>query len=396
MSIYATEYKEGVGFSIDTTTHYGKQILFLGVSLFVAFMILIIDSIFYSNFAWIFYIVILLSLVAVLLFGKTVHGGTSWFELGPIRIQPAEFGKFAASIALAKYLSIRNVKFENWRSFILAGVIILIPMILIFLQHDTGSMLVFCSFLFVFYREGLPAWIVWGLISMIVLGIFSLVFPKFVLIGILTVLAAIIIWMVRSHKVAIGIVVAILFVLSGYIFTVDFLVSKLEKHQRDRIRVIYSQDPISELEMKTIAYNLYQSKIAIGAGGIAGRGYLNGLQTKGNFVPEMNTDFIFSTFAEEWGFIGSTILILLYLFLMIRLILRAEQQRSSFSRIYGYGVVSIFFFHFMINIGMTIGLLPVIGIPLPYISYGGSSLLAFTILLFVFLKIDTDRQSILR
>ncbi len=395
LSIYATEYRDNTSFHINTTTNYGKQIIWLCISLFVGFIILIIDSKFYSNFAWGFYVIIILLLISVLFLGKTVNGANAWFEIGGMRLQPAEFGKFAACIALAKYLGSIDVKFDKIRTRIIACLIMVVPMMLIFAQHDVGSMLVFTAFIFVFYREGLPAWVLFGGIVLLLICVLSLVINKWYLIGSMAIIACILVFLVRKQLLEIAIVAGGLVAISGIVFGVDFFVNNvLEEHQRNRINVILGK--VSERDEKTIAYNLYQSKIAIGSGGLNGRGYLQGLQTKGNFVPEMSTDFIFCSFAEEHGFIGSTLLIILYLFFFIRIMLRAEEQRSTFGRVYAYGVASIFFFHFMVNMGMTIGLLPVIGIPLPFISYGGSSLLAFTILYFIYLKIDTDRSSILR
>jgi rod shape determining protein RodA len=395
MSIYATEYRDNTAFHISTATNYGKQIIFLGISLMVGFIILIIDSKFYSNFAWGFYGFIILMLVAVLFLGKTVNGANAWFEFGAIRLQPAEFGKFAACIALAKYLGSIDVKFEKMRTRLISGLIMLVPMVLIFAQHDVGSMLVFTAFIFVFYREGMPSWVLFGGIALILICVLSLVINKWYLIGAMALVACGFIFLVRKQLLEVLLVCGVLVALSGIVFGVDFFVNKvLEEHQRNRINVILGK--VSERDEKTIAYNLYQSKIAIGSGGLTGRGYLQGLQTKGNFVPEMSTDFIFCSFAEEHGFLGCTLLIIFYLFFFLRIMLRAEEQRSTFGRVYAYGVASIFFFHFMVNMGMTIGLFPVIGIPLPFISYGGSSLLAFTILYFIYLKIDTDRTSILR
>lgn len=398
LTIYSTEYKLGTSFTFSPSSNYGKQIIFLGVSLFVAMIILIIDAKFYANFAWIIYFIVILLLIAVLIFGKSVKGANSWFDLGGgLRFQPAEFGKLAACIALAKYLGTIDVKFSQWKTKLISMAIIFAPMILILAQNDTGSALVFFCFVFVLYREGLPEWVFWGGLVLIVISVLALLVNKYILIGSLLLLT-ILFWILFRKQITrslIAYTLGIFLFLSSAVMGIDFFVNHvLQAHQRNRINVILGK--VEESDMKTIAYNLYQSKIAIGAGGLLGRGYLQGVQTRGNFVPEMSTDFIFSSFGEEWGFVGSLVLIGLYLLLFLRILKRSEEQRSIFGRVYGYGVASIFFFHFMVNIGMTIGLLPVIGIPLPFISYGGSSLLAFTILYFIFIKIDSEKHTILR
>jgi rod shape determining protein RodA len=328
----------------------------------------------------------------VLIIGRNVGGNQAWIPIGSFRLQPSEFAKFATCLLLARYLSSGTIKVQEIRTQLVAALIILLPTVLILLQPDAGSALTFSSLILLLYREGLSGYflVIEGL--SILLFILTVLYNKYIVLAGIIVVAGIIFYYYRKSKKMItvtgfGVLFSILF-----IFSVDYAYNQILKpHQRNRIDLILGKvdDP------RGIGYNLNQSKIAIGSGGIWGKGYLQGTQTKYNFVPEQSTDFIFCTIGEEWGFIGCLFVIGLYLFLLIRIINIAERQRSSFARIYGYGVASILFFHIFINIGMTIGLIPVIGIPLPFLSYGGSSLWSFTILLFILLKFDSNRMGII-
>jgi rod shape determining protein RodA len=377
---------------LDLNTNYGKQFLFIIVAVILGAVILLLDNKFFNAFSPIFYGITLILLVVVLFVGRNVGGNQAWIPIGSFRLQPSEFAKFSTCLLLAKYLSSTNLKMQDIQTMIVSGLILLIPMALIMLQPDTGSALTFTSLIFVLYREGLSGYFLIIGALCIAFFVLTLLFNKFVLIGILILIAALIIYSNKKNRafitvIGIGTIMSIIFILS-----VDFAYENiLQSHQRNRIDVILGKinDPRGE------GYNLNQSKIAIGSGGLWGKGYLQGTQTKYDFVPEQSTDFIFCTVGEEWGFAGSFVVIALYVTLLIRIINLAERQRASFTRIYGYGVASILFFHFFINIGMTIGLVPVIGIPLPFISYGGSSLISFTILLFILLRLDSNRMGVI-
>jgi len=373
---------------IDLETQYGKQFIFIISAVILGGVILLLDSRFFISIAPVFYVVTVLLLMVVLVVGRNVGGNQAWIPLGSFKLQPSEFAKFSTCLLLARYLSGINIRITELKSFFIAAGIIALPMLLIMLQPDTGSTLVFCSLIFVLYREGLSPYflIVAGLA--IVLFICALLFNQLLVIAILVALtvAAIFLFRLRRETVVgliIGVVVAI-----GFIFSVNFIYKNvLQAHQKSRIDELLG---ISS-DIRGVGYNVNQSKIAIGSGKLWGKGYLNGTQTKYSFVPEQSTDFIFCTVGEEWGFAGSVVVIGLFMFLLLRIIMMAERQRSPFSRVYGYGVASIIFFHVVINIGMTIGVVPVIGIPLPFISYGGSSLWSFTILLFILIKLDSNR-----
>jgi rod shape determining protein RodA len=335
----------------------------------------------------------LLTLVAVIFFGAVIKGSHSWFKIGEFAIQPAEFAKFATNMALAKYLSTLDIRMQNTRTKIIAGVIMIAPVVLILLQNETGTALVYTSFIFVLYREGLSGNVLLLGFAAAVLFILALLVSKSVLIGIIAGIALIFFFLVRKNKKNVFIILSGVAVAFVIIFSVDHVYHHvLQEHQRTRIDVLLGKS----IDLKGAGYNVNQSKIAIGSGGGFGKGYLQGTQTKYEFVPEQSTDFIFCTVGEEWGFFGSVVVIGLFMVLLARIIYVAERQRSQYSRIYGYGVACILFFHVMVNIGMTIGLAPVIGIPLPFFSYGGSSLWSFTILLFIFVKLDAYRLQILR
>jgi len=390
--IYSAVYDENHSSIFDMSQRYGKQLLWIILSLFLGAVILLIDAKFFNVFAYPIYTFVMLMLVGVLLFGSTIAGSKSWFQIGGFAIQPAEFAKFATALALASYLGKLNRDLSLWKTRLTAFAIIGLPAVLILAQYDTGSALVFTVFILVLYREGMSgALMVIGGIAAF-LFVLTLYFGQWYVIGGLAVLFGISLLMIRRNRSNITKMLAILVVGVAFVFSVDYAFEKiLEPHQRTRINVLLGL----EKDLMGAGYNVNQSKIAIGSGGFSGKGFLQGTQTKYNFVPEQSTDFIFCTVGEEWGFMGTTAVILLYLLLLSRLIILAERQRSAFSRIYGYGIASVLFFHFAINIGMTIGLVPVIGIPLPFISYGGSSLWAFSIMFFVFLKQDANRLNIL-
>lgn len=443
INIYAAVFNEEHSSILDMNERYGKQLIWIIAAFVLAGALILIDSKFYVSFAFPIYIVTILMLVAVLLIGSEVKGAKSWFQIGGFAFQPAEVSKLATALALAKFTSSYNFKIEKMQSIMAIGAILAIPVALIFLQNDTGSALVFAVFSLVLYREGLSGVILFlGLLAAVVfiltlilhplvticivtgaaIVIYYFMHPKFVLalkaIGISAsifmafwlsntllklnintnqiilvsaVIASIIfaVYALRQRLHQLLLVIGIYLALVCMTFSVDYVFNNiLEPHQRARIEELLGikSDPLG------VGYNVNQSKIAIGSGGLYGKGFLNGTQTKFNFVPEQSTDFIFCTVGEEWGFIGTTTVILLFLGLLFRLIFLAERQRSVFSRVYGYSVACILFFHLTINVGMTIGLAPVIGIPLPFFSYGGSSLWSFTILLFVFLRLDASRM----
>jgi rod shape determining protein RodA len=388
VNIYSAIYDESHQSIFDTSQRYGKQLIWIIASLVLAFAILLIDAKLFSVFSYFIYIVGIVVLLGVLVLGTRVAGSQSWFHIGGFALQPSEFAKFATALALAKFLSGLNVNLRRFSTIMQAGLLIVIPALIILLQPDTGSALVFGSFLLVLYREGLSAkFLLFGVMA-VILFIATLLLNKFLVIAILLSILFLYYLKVRKIKKSFLAIFLVFIVSSFYIYSVDYAFENiLEPHQKKRINVLIGKDS----DPQGAGYNVNQSKIAIGSGGLSGKGFLKGTQTKFNFVPEQSTDFIFCTVGEEWGLLGSSAVIFLYLTLIIRIIILAERQRSPFSRIYGYGVASILFFHFLVNIGMTIGLAPVIGIPLPFLSYGGSSLWAFTICLFIFVRQDASR-----
>jgi rod shape determining protein RodA len=330
--------------------------------------------------------------VAVLFLGRDVAGSKSWFRFGDFGVQPAEFAKFATNMALAKYLSTLGVRFQDNKTKMICIGIILLPLLLILLENETGVALVFFAFAIVLYREGLSGTLfLFGFLAA-TLFILTLLVQKNILLICLAVVAGLILLIARNRKMVLP-VLAGLAASAAVIFSVDYVFNHvLEPHQKKRIEVLLGKDT----DLKGAGYNVNQSLIAIGSGGLSGKGFLHGTQTKFDFVPEQSTDFIFCTVGEEWGFLGSVVVIGLFLVLLMRIVFIAERQKSQYTRIYAYGVASIIFFHMMVNIGMTIGLMPVIGIPLPFFSYGGSSLWSFTVLLFILIKLDSYRFYILR
>jgi rod shape determining protein RodA len=392
-NIYAAVYNEEYKSIFDTSQSYGMQLVWIGTSLMIAFAILVIDGEFFPKFAWVLYAAFILLLIVVIFAGKEVKGSKSWIELGSFRIQPAEFAKFATNLALAKYLSNINIKFEKLNTKLIAAAIFAVPALIIIAQNETGSALVYGSFILVLYREGLSGNILIMGVAMVIFFIAALLMDELVLVTLMGIIAAGSFFFVRFKMRNIMVVLGILLASVAFVHSVDYTFTNiLEPHQKKRINVLLGK----EVDPKGAGYNVNQSMIAIGSGGILGKGYLNGTQTKYNYVPEQSTDFIFCTVGEEWGFLGSLTVMGLFIFLLLRLIYLAERQRSTFSRIYGYGLASIIFIHLAINIGMTIGLAPVVGIPLPFFSYGGSSLWSFTVLTFIFVRLDAYRFEILR
>lgn len=391
-TIYAAAFNENNPSVFDMSQHYGKQVLFLGVSIIMGFVIMLIDAKFFNAFAYVIYGLSIFMLIFVLVAGTTIAGSRSWIQLGGFSFQPSEFAKFGTALAVAHYLGDINTDFSKRKTQMIAYAMVLLPIMLILAQGDAGSALVFLVFILVFYREGMSGKILIIGFTAVALFLLTLYFSKwYILIGLLVVFVGLLFLIERTKK-NIWKLIAVLIVSSVFVFSVDFFFYKvLKQHQRTRINIILGV----EKDIYGVGYNLHQSKIAIGSGGFAGKGYMQGTMTKYDFVPEQHTDFIFCTIGEEFGFVGSFVLLSLYLAFLIRIILLAERQRSPFSRIYGYAIASIIFFHLMVNIGMTIGLMPVIGIPLPFLSYGGSSLLMFSMMFFVFLKQDANRMNIL-
>ena len=445
ISIYAAVYDESHSSILDFSQRYGKQLVWITVAFIFGFSILLIDSKFFTFFAIPIYILMMLSLLAVLKLGVEVNGARSWFQVGSLRIQPAEFAKIATCLMVAKVMSKQGFKIMKPLNLLLVGTILAIPALLIIIQNDTGSALVYASFIMVMYREGLAQSIPIMLGILVFVFVFTLLYSSTAIIAIIicgaivaimyyrqnltetitTVLIigalfagiygtiyalgldidssvsllvtyliatiAAIVYYKRKHIKKIIPILLLSWATIGCSYGVNFAFSHLKEHQQMRIKVTLG----IESDPSGYGYNVNQSQIAIGSGGFSGKGFLQGTQTKYNFVPEQDTDFIFCTVGEEWGFIGSSLVIILIVALIIRIIVLAERQRSAFSRIYGLGVAGILLFHLIINIGMVIGLTPVIGIPLPFFSYGGSSLWTFTILIFIFLKLDSNRMQAL-
>jgi rod shape determining protein RodA len=377
---------------LDFKTDYSKQFWYIIVAIVVAIVVLLLESRFITALAPAFYGVTIFLLMLVLVIGRNIGGNQAWISLGGgVRLQPSEFAKFTTCLLLARYLSSVNVRITELRSFFVALAIIGVPMVLILIQPDMGSTLVFYAFIFVLYREGLsPNFLIISALF-IILFLTSILFPPLYVVGVIAAIALLLVLLFRKNKRFVMTMIAGLAICIVFVFSVKFIYNHvLQPHQKVRIDIVLGikNDPRGQ------GYNVSQSKIAIGSGKLWGKGYLHGTQTKYSFVPAQSTDFIFCTVGEEWGFAGSLVVLGLYTFLILRLIFLAERQRSPFSRIYGYGAASIIFFHVMINIATTIGLAPVIGIPLPMISYGGSSLISFTLLIFVLVKLDSNRMGI--
>lgn len=394
ISIYAAVY-DGEHSSIwDFSCRYGKQMIWIAASLVIALFVLVTDPKFFSQTSYLAYAVCIIMLMIVLVVGSTTKGARSWLGIGDFGIQPSEFAKIGTALALAKFLSAINVDMNNWQTKLTAIGIVFLPMTMVLLQNDTGSALVFLSFIFVLFREGLSSYVLILGAGAIVLFVLALLLNPYILIISLAIIALISYFIIhrRNRKAKFIYFFGIFVFCSLVVLGVEFGYNEvLESHQKDRIEVLLGK----KQDYKGVGYNVNQSKIAIGSGGMFGKGFLQGTQTKFNFVPEQDTDFIFCTIGEEWGFVGSAIIVFMFVWLCVKIIKVAERQRSNFARIYGYGIAGIIFFHFFVNIGMTIGLLPVIGIPLPFISYGGSSLWSFTLMLFIFIRQDASRGELM-
>ncbi len=395
LNIYAAIYDASLDLSIfDNSLNSSRQLYFIGGSVVLITLVLVMDFRFYETFAYFIYGGVVMILIFVLLFGTEVAGSQSWFQLGPFRFQPSEFAKFATALAVAKMISTTGFRMDNLKNQLGLFALIGVPAVLIILQGDTGTAMVFSAFMLVFYREGMsPFLLILGVIMGFLFVVTLLVENQiylYIAIGIIAVVAILLTKKRTFRKIAL--IVAGAVIVAGFITSVDYIISDILKpHQQNRIKALINP----EADPKGAGWNVIQSKIAIGSGGFSGKGFLEGTQTKYDFVPEQSTDFIFCTIGEEHGWIGSLILIGLFVGLLLRVIFLAERQKSRFARVYGYGLACILFFHFAVNIGMTIGLFPVVGIPLPFFSYGGSSLFAFTILLFIFLKLDAHRMQVL-
>ena len=396
INIYSTSVGEASTSIFDFSTLYGKQLFFIGLAALGIIFVLFVESQFFERFASIFYIVSIVLLLGLFVFGKTIAGATSWYNLGFFNLQPSEFAKVATALALAKFLSDIQTDIRTGRHQIYAVAIILLPALLILPQPDPGSSLIYFSLFFVLFREGFPIYYLGILIFAVVLFATTLMFGTvWVAIGLIILTLLIYTFKKASVKIPMLPVLGVVAVSILFSLSVNFVFENVfEQRHRDRFALWLSlekdEEKLDEIR-KTIGYNTYQSEKAIESGGFIGKGFLEGTRTKGDFVPEQHTDYIFSSVGEEWGFLGTSTVILLFSLFFLRLIYIAERQKSDFSRMYGYGVISILVFHYFINIGMVIGLLPTIGVPLPFFSYGGSGLIFFTMLLFIFLKLDSNR-----
>jgi rod shape determining protein RodA len=373
---------------LSTEGTYQKQLIFIGCTIPLIFVVLFVDGKFYEKYASIIFGVSLLSLAGLFLFGKTIAGQRCWYAIGSFTLQPSEFAKAATSLALAKYLSDTQINLKDVNRQVQALAIVFLPVLLILPQPDPGSALIYSIFIVVLYREGLPSWYVWTGFITILLFVLTLVLEPYAVI--LIALGVLIIIHFKGRAVDRNILLSgiLLAVISAFVLSVDYVFDHIFKqHHRDRFNILLGKT----VDMKGIGYNTNQSEIAIGSGGWLGKGFLEGTQTKGGFVPEQHTDYIFTTVGEEWGFVGSLVVITLFAGLFLRVIYLAERQKTKFSRVYGYCVAGILFTHFFVNIAMVVGIFPTIGVPLPFFSYGGSGLWGFTILLFIFLKMDANK-----
>ncbi|MDG2492186.1 MAG: rod shape-determining protein RodA [Flavobacteriaceae bacterium] len=390
-NIYSTNYNENSNL-INLKIPVGKQLAFAVASFIVATAMLTIKAKVFERFTSVFYLLTLILLIGLFAFGSNISGATSWYSFGGVGLQPSEFAKVTTSLAVAKLLSEIQIDIKKIKSLVQVALIIVLPMILIVLQPDPGTALVFSAFFFVLFREGLNSFFLITAFSLVFFFILSLLAPiPFVFASIITLSISLYFFSRKlNKKTSLLPYLGVIIVSCSYVYSVDYIFNNVfEQRHRDRFNIILGK----EVDSQGIGYNINQSKIAIGSGGWEGKGFLQGTQTKGNFVPEQHTDYIFSTIGEEWGFYGSTAVVFVFCFLIIRIVYRAENLKNNFARIYGHGVAAILFLHFFINIGMSLGLVPTIGIPLPFISYGGSSLLGFTCLLFIFLNLDANRLS---
>lgn len=393
-NIFASVYDPVQNQSIlDFTLNSGKQLIWIGASVVLIMIILLLDFRIYETFSPLFYGLMIALLAGVLIFGVKINGARAWFDFGFMRLQPAEFTKMATAMMLGRFVASTGIKLTDFSSQLKSMAIIGLPITLIALQPDFGSIIIFIALIIPLYREGFPSiYLIIG-ISVGVFFILTLLIPRTeLLIGVAALGVVLVGFSIKNRRRILSIVF-VLAIIVGFIFATDYLLNEVAKpYQKARVEAIFKPELV---DPQAEGWNLEQSKIAIGSGGFAGKGFLEGTQTKFGYVPEQSTDFIFSTLAEEHGWLGSALIIVLFTVLIMRIIVIAERQKSKFARVYGYSVASILFFHFSINIAMTIGLFPVVGIPLPFFSYGGSSLWSFTIMLFVLLKIDMHRSQVL-
>ena len=393
INIYSATITENNYNLINFTTEYGKQFIWIALSFPLILLILAFDAKFYEKFAAVIYLISLLFLLGLFFIGKNINGATSWYDFGGFSLQPSEFAKAATALAMAKLVSDKQFNLKKIYTQLQSLLILFLPAVLITLQPDPGSALVYFAFVFVLYREGLPIYyLTIGFIALL-LFILTLYFgflnTLYGIIGffILTILYFVL-YQKKAFKKGKPKLFGLFLISVIYLFSVNFIFNSVfEQRHRDRFNILLGKT----IDVKSIGYNTNQSVTTIASGGLTGKGYLQGERTQGDFVPAQQTDYIFSTVGEEWGFIGSSVVIIVFIFFMLRIINIAERQKSKFSRIYGYSIAAIFFTHFVINIGMVIGLLPTIGIPLPFFSYGGSGLWGFTVLLFIFIKLDSNR-----
>ena len=393
LSIYAATFSDTEYEVFDLSTKYGKQMIWILLSFVLIIIILAIDKKFYEQFSGIFYLASIISLVGLFIFGNNINGATSWYSFGSFGIQPSEFAKAATSLAIANYLNERNQDLRKLSNQLKAFAIIFIPAFLITLQPDPGSALVYVSLILVLYRFGLPLYYLiigfLGLLLFVITLYFGFLTTLTIALATISIFFGYLIYKNKNYFRYNWLRFALIYVFTGlFIVSVDYVFNNVfEQRHRDRFNILLGKD----VDDQGIGYNTAQSVITIGSGGITGKGFLQGDRTQGDFVPEQQTDYIFSTVGEEWGFLGSGFVIFLFVAFLIRLLYIADRQKSVFSQVYAYATVAIFFFHFTINIGMVIGLLPTIGIPLPFFSYGGSSLWGFTVLLFIMIRLDADR-----
>ncbi|MDV7187052.1 rod shape-determining protein RodA [Lutibacter sp. TH_r2] len=393
VNIYASTVSEESFELINFSTEYGKQLIWIGLSIPLILLTLMFDAKFYEKYASLMFLGSLASLAGLFIFGKNINGATSWYNLGIFSLQPSEFAKAATALAMAKLVSDKHFNLKKLNTQLQAFVVLFIPAILITLQPDPGSALVYGAFIFVLYREGLPIYYIsLGFIALF-LFIATLYFGlQNTLIGTLILFGVVLLYFYFFRKKALKrgkLKIFGLYLISAmYVFSVNIIFNNVfEQRHRDRFNILLGKTT----DIKSIGYNTNQSITTIASGGFSGTGFLQGERTQGDFVPEQQTDYIFTTVGEEWGFVGTSLLILAFVLFTLRIIFIAERQKSKFSRVYGYSIAAIFFFHFAINIGMVIGILPTIGIPLPFFSYGGSGLWGFTLLLFIFIRLDANR-----
>ncbi|CAI8177123.1 MAG: Peptidoglycan glycosyltransferase MrdB [Flavobacteriaceae bacterium] len=392
VNIYSATFNNTSTGIFDMSQPVGKQMFFLIVSLFSGILILAVNSKFFEQFASIAYYLSIFLLIGLFIFGKTVSGATSWYNIAGLSIQPSELAKVATALMIASLMSKVQSDLKNLNTFLKILGALFLPFVLIIFQPDPGSALVFGAFFFPLFREGLSYVYLVLFVSLMFLFFITLSFPISVVVMIITLLIFLLFFVFKNinKKIKIWPFIGSFIISVGFSLSVDYIFDNVfEQRHRDRINIVLGKT----VDNQGIGYNMNQSKIAIGAGGLKGKGFLEGTQTKGDFVPEQHTDYIFSTVGEEWGFLGGSLMIILFCLLIIRIVIQAEKQTNKFRRIYSHGIAGVLFIHFFINVGMSLGILPTIGIPLPFVSYGGSSLLAFTIMIFIHLNFDANRLS---